>query len=119
MPQFLNAVVSDLPVIVGLPPDRVLFTLAGFRYLDAEASRSGTYFDLMRRAFRSKAESLGYEVIDLDPRFFEHYAAHMQRFEYPHDGHWNEIGHALGAKAVLTSKLASRLIGSPPGIGPE
>jgi hypothetical protein len=115
----IDAVFSDLPAIVGLPPDRVLFTLDGFRYQDTEASGSGTYFDLMRRAFRSKAESLGYEVIDLDARFFEHYAAHTQRFEYPHDGHWNEIGHALVAKAMLTSKLASRLIGSPLGIGPE
>ena len=72
----------------------------------------------MRRAFRSKAESLGYEVVDLDPCFFEHYAAHAQRFEYPHDGHWNEIGHALAAKAVLTSKLVGRLTG-PLDIGPE
>ena len=45
----------------------------------------------MRRAFRSRAESLGYEGIDLDPIFFRHYATHGQRFEYPHDGHWNEL----------------------------
>jgi hypothetical protein len=76
----------DLPAIVRLPPDRILFTVGGFRYPDAEASGRGTYFDLMRKGFRSKAESLGYEVIDLDARFFEHYAAHTQRFEYPHMG---------------------------------
>jgi hypothetical protein len=66
----------------------------------------------MRTAFRSKASSLGYEVIDLDADFFQHYAAHAQRFEYPHDGHWNEIGHAVAAKAILESKLVGRLIGS-------
>ena len=69
----------------------------------------------MRQAFRSKAASLGYEVIDLDPDFLLHYAAHAQRFEYPHDGHWNETGHAAAAKAVLASKLIERLIGQQPG----
>ena len=80
----------------------------------AEAQGKGTYFDLMRRAFISKAASLGYEVIDLDPRFFEHYAAHAQRFEYPHDGHWNEIGHAVASKAVLESRLVGRLADRQP-----
>jgi hypothetical protein len=61
-------VFRDLPTIVSLPPDRVLFTVDGFRYPDAEAEGKGTYFDLMRRAFISKAAPLGYEVIDLDPR---------------------------------------------------
>ena len=107
----IDALFRDLPSVVGLPPDRVLFTLDGFRYPDAEAAGKGSYFDLMRKAFRSKAESLGYEVIDLDPRFFEHYAAHAQRFEYPRDGHWNEVGHAVAAEAVLASKLVGRLTG--------
>jgi hypothetical protein len=105
----IDAVFRDLPSIVGLPPDRILFTLDGFRYPDLAASGTGTYFDLMRQAFRSKAESLGYEVIDLGPDFLRHYAAHAQRFEYPRDGHWNETGHAVVAKAVLASKLVERL----------
>jgi hypothetical protein len=108
----IDAFFRDLPTIVGLPPDRVLFTLDGFRYPDNEAGGRGTYFDLMRRAFLSKSSSLGYEVIDLDPDFFQHYAAHVQRFEYPHDGHWNEIGHGVAAKAILASKLVGRLTGS-------
>jgi hypothetical protein len=107
----IDAVFRDLPAMVGLPSDRVLFTLDGFRYSGNAASGAGTYFDLMRRTFRSKAQSLGYEVIDLDPFFFEDYVAHAQRFEYPHDGHWNETGHAVAAKAVLASKLVRRLTG--------
>ena len=107
----IDSVFRDLPAIIGLPPDQVLFTLDGFRYPDNKAGGKGSYFDLMRKAFRSKAETLGYEVIDLDPRFFEHYAAHAQRFVYPHDGHWNEIGHAVAAEAVLASKLVGRLTG--------
>ena len=111
----IDAAFRDLPTIVGLPPDRVLFTLDGFRYPDLAAGGTGTYLDLMRQAFRSKATSLGYEVIDLDPDFFRHYAAHAQRFEYPHDGHWNETGHAVAAEAVLASKLVERLIGQQLG----
>ena len=107
----MDALFRDLPSTVGLPPDRVLFTMDGFRYPDAVAGATGTYFDLMRRAFRSRAESLGYEVIDLDPFFFKHYATYGQRFEYPHDGHWNELGHALAAEAVLGSKAVARLTG--------
>jgi hypothetical protein len=107
----IDAIFRDIPSIVGLPPERVLFTLDGFRYPDLAAAGTGTYFDLMRRAFRSKATSLGYEVIDLDPDFLQHYAAHAERFEYPHDAHWNGTGHAVAANAVLASKLVERLIG--------
>jgi hypothetical protein len=107
----MDAVFRDLPTIVGLPPDRILFTLDGLRYPDAAAGGTGTYFDLMRRAFRSKAESLGYEVIDLDSHFFKHYAAHAQKFEYPRDGHWNETGHAVVCKSILASKLVAQLVG--------
>ena len=107
----IDALFRDLPEMVGLPPNRVLFTLDGFRYPAAVTGTAGTYFDLMRRAFRSKAEALGYEVIDLDPFFFKHHATYAQRFEYPHDGHWNEVGHAVAAEAVLGSKLVGELTG--------
>jgi hypothetical protein len=110
----IDAIFRDLPTIVGLPPDRVLFTLDGFRYPDHAASGKSTYFDLMRRAFRSKGTSLGYEVIDLDPDFFRHRAAHAQRFEFPHDGHWNGTAHAVAAEAVFASKTVERLIGQQP-----
>jgi hypothetical protein len=110
----IDAALRDLPTIVGLSSDRVLFTLDGFRYPDAAAAGKGTYYDLMRTAFRGKAESLGYEAIDLDPRFFQHYSVHGQRFEHPHDGHWNETGHAVAAEAALDSELIRRLTSPPP-----
>ena len=110
----MDALFRDLPVIIGLPPDRILFTLDGFRYPDAVAGGAGTYFDLMRRAFRSRAEALGYQCLDLDPYFFAHYTAHAQRFEYPRDGHWNETGHAVASEALQTSKFMRRLTENPP-----
>jgi len=110
----IDAFFHDLPTLVGLPPERILFTIDGFRYPEARAAGQETYFNLMRTAFYSKAKSLGYEVIDLDPRFFQHYAAHAQKFEYPNDGHWNEVGHAVAAEAVFESQLVGRLAAHSP-----
>jgi hypothetical protein len=101
--EAIDAFFRDLPRMTGLAPDRVLFTLDGFRYPDTYESEKGTYFDLMRQRFREKGEALKYRVIDLDPYFFEHYRATGERVEFPTDGHWNATGHAIMAKAVLDS----------------
>jgi hypothetical protein len=106
----LDAFFRDLSDLVGLPPDRVLFVMDGARYPADAAAMRGTYFDVMRGAFRAKAELLGYEVIDLDPWFFSHHDQRGERFEYPRDGHWNSTGHAVAADAVLASQLLGSLI---------
>ena len=101
----IDAFFRDLPNLVGLPPYRVTFTMDGFRYPAAAATAGGTYFDLMRRAFQAKAETLGYEVIDLDPLFFARHERTGERFEYPRDGHWNPSGHEVAFEAVMSSRL--------------
>lgn len=103
----LDAFFRDVPERVGLPPDRVLFTLDGFRY--ATYVQPGSYFDLMRRAFMEKAAAHGYEVIDLDTRFIPRHAATRERFDFSDDNHWNGLGHGVAAEAVLDSKLLARL----------
>src|SRR5437764_8947358 len=105
----IDAFFRDIPERVGLPPDRVLFTLDGFRYADAAQAGAGTYFDLMRRAFIEKAAALGYEVIDLDTRFIPRHARTGESFEFYDDNHWNAAGHEVAAQAVLESKLLARL----------
>jgi hypothetical protein len=47
-----------------------------------------------------KAQSFGYEGIDLDLCFFGHNAA-CTDVRVNADGHWNEIGHAVTANSVL------------------
>src|SRR5262249_38809017 len=101
----IDAFFRDLPEETGLPPDRVLFTLDGFRYPQAAADGKGTYFDQMRQAFQAKGEALGYEGIDLDPAFFAGHGKTGERFEYPTDGHWNPAGHAVAYQAVVGSRL--------------
>jgi hypothetical protein len=105
----IDAFFRDLPGRVGLPPDRVLFTLDGFRYADAARDGAGTYFDLMRRAFLEKAGALGYEAIDLDTRFIPRHARTGEVFEFHDDNHWNGRGHEVAFEAVLGSKLLANL----------
>jgi len=105
----IDAFFRDMVDLVDLPPDRVLFTLDGMRYPEAAEAAHDSYFPVMREAFKNKAQSLGYEVIDLDPWFFARYAAHGERFEHARDQHWNGTGHAVVAEAVLASKLLGRL----------
>jgi len=105
----IDAFFRDVPERVGLPPDRVLFTLDGFRYADAARDGAGTYFDLMRRAFMEKAVELGYETIDLDTRFIPRHARTAESFEFHDDNHWNGAGHEVAAQAVIESKLLARL----------
>ena len=105
----IDAFFRDVPERVGLPPDRVLFTLDGFRTADAAQAGQGTYFDLMRRAFTERATAKGYEVIDLDTRFIPRHARTRESFEFADDNHWNGAGHDVAAQAVLESKLLARM----------
>jgi hypothetical protein len=105
----IDAFFRDITDFVGLPPNRVLFTIDGMRYPEAVEAARGSYFEVMRRAFKSNAEALGYEVIDLDPLFFARYVTRGERFEHPRDGHWNATGHAVAAEAVMASKLIRQL----------
>lgn len=104
----MDAFFRDLPDYAGLPPDRIAFTTDGFRYPNAAEDGKGTYFDQMRNAFQQRARSRGYEVLDLDRWFFADFRQFGERFEYPHDGHWNDRGHAIAARAILASRLLAR-----------
>lgn len=106
----IDAFFRDLPEWGGLAPERVTFTMDGFRYPESAAAGAGSYFDLMRRAFRNKAQALGYDVIDLDPAFFARHGRTGERFEYPNDGHWNPAGHEVAFEAVMSSGLMKRLL---------
>lgn len=101
----IDAFFRDLPEYSGLPPDRISFTVDGFRYPAAAQEGRGTYFDRMREAFQQRALSLGYEVLDLDRFFFADHHARGVPFEYPRDGHWNGHAHGVVASAIASSRL--------------
>ena len=105
----IDAFFRDVLERVGLPAERILFTLDGFRNADVARDGQGTYFDLMRRAFIEKAAAKGYEVIDLDTRFIPRHARTGESFEFREDNHWNAAGHEVAFEAVMASKLLARL----------
>ena len=109
---------AELPQRSGLAPDRILFVVDGMRpqlYDPVELARSETsYFGQMREYFMSHAREGGFEVLDMQPVFVAAYAAQRKRLEFPHDGHWNGIGHGLVADAVSHSKVFTAFMGTVP-----
>jgi len=106
----VDAFFRDLPEYAGLPPSRILFTVEGFRYSDVATASAGSYLDRVRRALLEKAASLGYDAIDLDPFFFEHYRRTGERVEFARDGHWTAAYHGVTFDAVMASRFMARLV---------
>lgn len=108
----VDAFLDALPASSGLRPTQISFIVDGMRrqlYDDAALeSAKGSYFDLMRRYFIGAGTERGYEVIDMQPVFRDHYAHHERRFEYPQDMHWNSLGHEKCFEVILQSDLLSR-----------
>jgi hypothetical protein len=46
------------------------------------------------------ARRQGVSFLDLHDVFARHYREHGQKFEFEHDGHWNELGHEVAAAAI-------------------
>jgi hypothetical protein len=106
----IDAFFRDFPKLVGLPPDRVLFTIDGFRTAADSLAGAGSYFDLMRKAFMMKAGILGYETIDLDTLFLPQNHKTGEVFQYQRDGHWNPAGHEIAYRAVMSSRLMKQIL---------
>lgn len=113
--EVVDAFFRDLPYYAGVAPDRILLMLDGIRpqlYDDAAlAGVADSYFAQMRAYFMGRAAALGYEVMDLQPRFVARYRAEGRRFEDPVDAHWNALGHEEAAAAVEASGLFRTLFG--------
>ncbi len=106
-----------LPKYSGLNPSRILFIVDGMRpHLYSEEDFKvayGSYFDIMRNYFMSSAQEQDYEIIDMQPLFMEHHKKTGERFEYPTDGHWNEIAHGLAARYVRSSNVFNQFLNLP------
>ena len=99
----IDAFLRDLGEMTGLPPERVLFVLDGFRYPALAAAQRGTPEAAWRAGFIVAAAARGYAVADTEPLFFTRYRETGAHFESPDDRHWNAAGHAVAAETVLTS----------------
>lgn len=113
--EAVDAFFRLLPEISGLPAQRCFFVVDGIRphLYDTEklATAQGSYFQIMRDYFIGQARRLGYECIDLQPLFVQRHEATGEHYEFPDDGHWNSLGHAMAAQAAEDSRTFKALFG--------
>lgn len=105
----IDAFLSKLPSMSGLNPSQIVFAVDGNRRAIygpeiLQSSQEG-YFEVMRHYFMTCALGGGFEVIDMQQEFSNHYKRHGQRFEFPNDSHWNPVGHEVFANAVQRSPV--------------
>jgi len=107
--RVVDAFLEKLPIMSGLQESNILLVVDGMRQSlyskEAAKKASGSYFDIMRKYFMARAKARGFEVIDMHPVFNMHYRINKQKFEYPIDAHWNELGHKLVADEIEKSDL--------------
>ena len=102
---------EDLSLIIGRKP--VLFIVDADREsVYRGSSVDNSFFSRMRNYFITRAHNHNHEVVDMYPIFLDHYGVHRAKFEFPTDGHWNELGHRLAAEAALRSKTVQQLMRS-------
>lgn len=120
--RVVGAFLEGLPGMAGLPPARILIAVDGMRpgLYDAQGAQeaAGSYFGVMREGLLEQAANQGYRLVDLHPRFQEHFRRHGRWFEPAEDLHWNATGHQVFANAVLET-LADDLPPRPSGTEPS
>lgn len=108
----VDAFLENLPKFSGLEPHQLLFMVDGMRphlyEVDDLQLARGSFVDGMRMYFMKKASAMGYEIIDMQPVFINHFKEYGKRFEYPSDGHWNSLGHEQSFDAIVRSGFLSR-----------
>ena len=100
-----------LPEMTGLPSDKILLVVEGRSYPE-ELDQSNaflTFLDIMREYLIQKAQEGGFEIIDLQTAFIEHFKQNHKRFEFSTDAHWNEVGHQVVAEQIEKSHLFKSL----------
>lgn len=82
---------------------RYIFVLDGERNLlyDARHGQPNWLGD-NRQFLIGQLERQGFSLIDMQPVFERHWAAHNERLDFlPMDGHWNKVAHGLAAQQLL------------------
>jgi hypothetical protein len=105
---------DQLPAKSGLGSESIVFVLDAVRpaiYPEAALQGYDSYHSRMRRYFEEQARSRGYEVLDMQPVFMRRHQLDNSTFEFPNDGHWNELGHRLVAEEIQNSAAFKRIFG--------
>lgn len=98
-----------LPKMTGKEAASIYFIIDGLRSTIYDPSSDQSYFESVRGYFIEKALSAGYNVIDLQPAFEQHFSRHRQLFNFEDDYHWNSLGHQIAAEEIgKTLDLSSK-----------
>lgn len=105
--RVVDSFLELLPGKTGARPERIWLVLDGMRpelYSDSELELAGgSFHDVMRRYVTDRGDALGYQVIDMQPVFVEHFRRFGRRFEFEADTHWNALAHQLFFETLLAS----------------
>jgi hypothetical protein len=101
----VRAFLRDLVTYANWKPNHVLFALDGARYPSEASALAASYFGEMRAFFIAEARKLGFEVLDLDQKFFAHHNGLPMQFSFPTDGHWNGFAHGIVAGAIAETTV--------------
>jgi len=108
---------DQVPIKSGLDRESVVFVLDAMRPAmyspETLLKADDSYVSRMRRYFKEQAGSRGYEVLDMQPAFIRKHRLDSSRFEFPADGHWNELGHELVADEIQKSAIFTRIFQKP------
>ncbi|MDO9630336.1 MAG: hypothetical protein Q7I92_00345, partial [Humidesulfovibrio sp.] len=111
----VDQVLAEFPQRAGLPPQDICFVVDAIRpnmYTPKGRDLAAkSYVAQMNAYLMAQARKAGYRVIDMAPIFQVDYAHNGVEFEFTKcgDGHWNERGHLLFARAVLESGVLDGL----------
>jgi hypothetical protein len=76
-------------------------------YSPGEASEQEAEAIRVNELCRRVGAERGVKVVDLQDAFARDFAERGVRFEYVHDGHWNEVGHEVAAKTLCEALAAA------------
>lgn len=117
MKRAVDYFLAQLPERSGLEPAKIALVLDADRpaiYSEADRMRAQSgYFERMRRYIAGEARRRGFEVVDLEPVFIEHYKRDGARFEFPTDSHWNELGQRVVAQVLERSSVYQQVFRAP------
>ena len=86
----VSEIVGDKPVTFLMDADR--------NSIDNGSIKHSSYFELMKFEIKNSSKLFDFNIIDMRETFENHFLAQGKRFEFPTDGHWNELGHTVAAE---------------------
>lgn len=101
-----------LPEATGVKTENIVLILDAERaniYEPSPRDAGRSYYSQMKQKLVEAAVSTDIHLIDMEEPFTNHFRENRQKFEFPTDGHWNELGHSLVAKVILASEFWSQM----------